>query len=142
MVEKKGKEAAIAKWENEVRSSLKQKATVNATLSKQDQALVDAQLKKEAGTRSLVNSIRNSGKRGLGLIQSIVASNVDQFRPLLSGVMELLITGVIKYASPLLGPDTYQAYLVSGVLVISTLSTKNNLYLVFRKILFQQIKAI
>ena len=88
-----------------MRSSLKQKAPSNAALSKQDQALVDAQLKKEGEIRKKVNGVRDRARRGLRLIESIVASKTDQFKSELSKTMELLIHGVIKQGSTLLGPD-------------------------------------
>jgi len=104
----------MAKWESEVRSSLKQKAPSNAALSKQDQALVDTQLKKEAITRKMVNDVRDRGRRGLRLIESIVASKADQFNLELSKTMELLIHGAIQHGSTLLGLDAYRIYLVNG----------------------------
>ncbi|KAH9915889.1 armadillo-type protein [Fomitopsis serialis] len=65
---KKGKGYKDAQWEAEVRKSLaNKKGSTSTTLSKQDQALVEAQLEKEKQIRKRVSSIKARLERGLKL---------------------------------------------------------------------------
>ena len=75
---KKGKGYKDAQWEAEVRKSLanKKKDAGPVTLSKQDLALVQAQLEKEAAIRARVESIRLQLQRGLHFVHSLIAAHV------------------------------------------------------------------
>jgi hypothetical protein len=110
-VDRKGKDADIQKWEAELRKSLaNKKASTTTAMSKADQSLVDAQLLKESKTRKEVGRIRNSLLEGLGLIRSLIAARVDEFRPHVWSLSTLLLRGVLKRGSALLqsvGIDTY-----------------------------------
>jgi hypothetical protein len=109
---KKGKDAEIARWEADLRNSLANKKTAaTISLSKQDQALVQAQLTKESVIRERVADIRNNLLRGLQFIHSLVAVNVPEFQPYISTVTSLLLDGALHKGSVLVGEDAVQAYL-------------------------------
>ncbi|KDQ56445.1 hypothetical protein JAAARDRAFT_36597 [Jaapia argillacea MUCL 33604] len=111
-VDKKGKDADIAKWEAEVRKTLANKKTVtSAAVSKQDQALVQAQLQKEAEIRRRVNTIQNRLGRGLHLVHSLVSARVDEFRSYISSVATLLLDGAFDKAVSLVGTSSFDAYI-------------------------------
>jgi hypothetical protein len=76
VLDKKGKGYADAKWEAEVRQKLNAKKT-QVTLSKQDQALVNEQLQKEAEIRKRVSGIRAKLEHGLELVHSLSSANVE-----------------------------------------------------------------
>lgn len=107
----KGKDAEIKKWEAELRKTLAQKAT-SPTLSKQDQALVDAQLQKEKVIRERVESIRKSFSDGLHIIKSVLASNAPGLQDYLSSFASILLDDVIKDANALVGTEATYTYLV------------------------------
>ncbi|EPQ55338.1 ARM repeat-containing protein [Gloeophyllum trabeum ATCC 11539] len=109
---KKGKGADIAKWEAELRKSLANKKAVNSgKLSKQDQALVQAQLDKEAVIRHRVTGIKFHLQRGLAFVRSIVAARVDDFRAYVSNVATLLLHGAFDKGVLLCGYEPYHTYL-------------------------------
>ncbi|KAG2360727.1 ARM repeat-containing protein [Suillus spraguei] len=92
---KKGKDADIARWEAELRKSLaNKKGGATATLSKQAQALVQAQLDKEAIVRQRVTTIKLNLQRGLSYVQSLASIN-----------------GAVGQGSRLVGSQALEAYL-------------------------------
>ncbi|EGO00628.1 hypothetical protein SERLA73DRAFT_71629 [Serpula lacrymans var. lacrymans S7.3] len=111
---KKGKDADIAKWEAELRKSLASKKTSAATLSKQEQALVQAQLTREAAVRQRVTSIKANLQRGLAFIGSLISSLVPEFRHYISSIISLLLEGALKKGQRLLGSEAFQTYLDLG----------------------------
>lgn len=113
---KKGKDADIAKWEADIRNSLaSKKAATTVTLSKQDQALVKAQLVKEAAVRQRVEGVKKDLMRGLKIVRSLASSNAQEFRSYISTVASLLLEGALRKGSVLVGPDAAQTYLVSSI---------------------------
>ncbi|KIJ63493.1 hypothetical protein HYDPIDRAFT_175892 [Hydnomerulius pinastri MD-312] len=109
---KKGKDANIAKWEAEVRQSLaNKKSAASAALSKQDQALVKAQLEKEAVIRQRVVSLRANLLRGLAFIKSVVAVNPEELKGYISPIAELLLGGALGQASRLVGPSAFETFI-------------------------------
>jgi hypothetical protein len=110
----KGKDYEIAKWEEEIRKSLAaKKASTQVTLTKQQQALVNAQLEREAKIRHQVAGIRANLERGLQFIRSLVAYGVDEFRDYISAVASLILEGALGRGSMLVGRDAFDTYLVS-----------------------------
>ncbi|CAL1711997.1 unnamed protein product [Somion occarium] len=111
--QKKGKGAKDAQWEAEVRKSLaqKKKAAGPPVLSKQDAALVQAQLQKEAVVRDRVNGIKARLERGLHLVHSLVSARVDELRVHLSSIVELLLRGGFGKAVALVGSTSFERYL-------------------------------
>jgi anti-sigma28 factor (negative regulator of flagellin synthesis) len=112
---KKGKGYKDAQWEAEVRKSLasKQKTAGSATLSKQDQALVQAQLEKESKVRKRVASIKRRIERGLALVRSLVQSKTEELRPYVHSLVDTLLGGAFtEIAAALVSEGTFETYLV------------------------------
>jgi hypothetical protein len=116
-VETKGKGSEIAKWEAEVKQSLANKkaaSSVTLSLTKQEQALVQAQLEKEAKTRQHVNIVKANLQRGLHFVRSLVMADVKEFQCYVSSVGSLLLDGALSLnGSTLTGRDGFDTYLVS-----------------------------
>ncbi len=111
----KGKDADIAKWEEDLRKSLaNKKAPGTVTLTKQQRALVQAQLEKEAKIRQRVAAIKGNLERGLNFIRSLVSAGIDEFRPYIASLASLLLAGALGYGSTLVGESAFDTYLVSG----------------------------
>lgn len=113
--DKKGKGSEIAQWEDDLRKSLaekKAKAAQAPVLSKQQQALVQAQLSKEADVRAKVNEINIKLKRGLCLVESLIETSVDEFRVYISSIVSLLLDGALAKGSLLVGNLALDTYLV------------------------------
>ncbi|KAI0035599.1 ARM repeat-containing protein [Vararia minispora EC-137] len=107
----KGKGADLDKWDAEVRKQLlsKQKAQ---TLSKQDQALVSAQLSKESAARERISRIRERLLRGLRVIRHLVAGGIIEFKKWVRAVAEFLVQGGALYeGSRLVGMEAFETYL-------------------------------
>lgn len=114
---KKGKGYKDAQWEAEVRKSLaNKKASATSALSKQDQALVDAQLEKERDIRSRVNSVKARLERGLNLIHSLSAAGVSEMSLYLSSIAGALLKGFTTTAVKLVGYALFERYLVCPLL--------------------------
>ena len=114
--QKKGKGYKDAQWEAEVRKSLANKkgAPGSGTLSKQDQALVQAQLEKEAVIRQRVVSLKAKLEQGLHLVRSLVSSQVEQLRSYVAELAVLLRDGAFGKAVALVGTSSFETYLVSA----------------------------
>ncbi|KAG1774599.1 armadillo-type protein [Suillus placidus] len=109
---KKGKDADIARWEAELRKSLaNKKGGATATLSKQAQALVQAQLDKEAIVRQRVTTIKLNLQRGLSYLQSLASINVPELRMYVSFILSLLLEGAMGQGLRLVGSQAFEAYL-------------------------------
>jgi hypothetical protein len=110
----KGKDSELRKWEAELRKSLATKKPANASnLSKQDRALVDAQLAEEAQIRSKVALVKNRLDRGLQLVRSMVAANNAEFHAMISSIASLLLSGAVGRGALLVGSDAFETYVVS-----------------------------
>jgi hypothetical protein len=111
----KGKDYEIAKWEAELRKSLaSKKASGTTTLTKQQHALVNTQLEKEAKIRQHVTGIKWNLERGLQFVRSLVATGVEEFRSYISPVASLLLEGALGRGSILVGRSAFDTYLVSS----------------------------
>ena len=93
--QKKGKGYKDAQWEAEVRKSLaeKKKNAGGSTLSKQDQALVQAQLEKEATIRKRVETVKQDLLRGLQYVEAIVRARPPELQAYLSSIANIILTG-------------------------------------------------
>jgi hypothetical protein len=85
-------------------------------LTKQQQALVNAQLGKEAKIRQNVAGIKANLERGLQFVQSLVASGVQEFHSYISSIASLLLEGALGRGSILVGRSAFDAYLVSNLI--------------------------
>lgn len=111
-MDKKGKGYADARWEAEVRQKLNAKKT-QVTLSKQDQALVNEQLLKEAEIRKHVSGIRAKLEHGLELAHSLSSANVTEFRAYAPQIASILLLNAFKKASEaLVGNKPFNTFLV------------------------------
>ncbi|KAG8940411.1 translational activator of GCN4, partial [Tulasnella sp. 419] len=111
----KGKNQDIEKWEADLRKSLAaKKSSSSAAMSKQDKALVDAQLEKEAKIRKEVANVQSRLIRGLQLINSLIAAEVHEFQPYVATVATLLVDGILRKASFLVGELAFDTYLNLG----------------------------
>lgn len=108
----KGKDHEISKWEEEVRKSLATKSSTSSKLTKQQEALVKAQLQKEESIRQNVKSIHSCLIRGLYFIRSLVEANVQEMHVYMSSIVTLLLSGALKRGSFLAGPVAFETYLV------------------------------
>ena len=108
---KKGKGYKDAQWEAEVRKSLASKKATT-TLSKQDQALVQAQLEKEAVVRARVVAIKARIEQGLNLVHSLVRAQVEQLSAFVAPLASLMREGTFGKAIPLVGEQPFVTYLV------------------------------
>ncbi|KIJ51382.1 hypothetical protein M422DRAFT_43931 [Sphaerobolus stellatus SS14] len=107
----KGKDAELRKWEAELRKTLATKKPANAAnLSKQDKALIEAQLAKESQIRARVETIKVNLQRGLQLICSIVEANPSEFQGFVGPITSLLLAGAMKHGVPLVGNDVFETY--------------------------------
>ncbi|KAJ7077832.1 armadillo-type protein [Mycena belliarum] len=108
----KGKDFEIARWEAEVRKALEsKKASAGPALTKPQQALLRAQLSREAAVRQRVDAIKADLVRGLAFIRSLVAAGVPEFRAHISSVAELLLKGALGKGVLLVGPAAFETYL-------------------------------
>ena len=111
-MDKKGKGYADAKWEAEVRQKLNAK-NAQTTLSKQDQALVNEQLRKEAETRRRVSGIKAKLEHGLELVHSLSSANVEEFRVHAPQIFSiLLLTASAEASVALVGDRAFNTFLV------------------------------
>ncbi|KAF9496394.1 ARM repeat-containing protein [Pleurotus eryngii] len=108
---RKGKEAKMAQWEADVRKSLANKKPANGVLSKQDQAAIQAQLEKEQDIRQKVFAVKANLERGLRFIQSLVASNTDEFKFHLSTIAALLVDGALRKGDVLVSKAPFDTYI-------------------------------
>ncbi|KAH9925947.1 ARM repeat-containing protein [Epithele typhae] len=112
--QKKGKGYKDAQWEAEVRKSLasKKASGAGATLSKADQALVQAQLEKEAAVRARVEGIKAKLERGLGLVHALVRAQVEELHSFVSPLATLIREGAFGPAVRLVGETSFTTYLM------------------------------
>ncbi|KAG6896538.1 hypothetical protein C0992_007574 [Termitomyces sp. T32_za158] len=108
----KGKDAELAKWDEEIRKNIAlKKAAASKTLTKQQQALVNAQLEEEAKVRQHVTGVQTKLRRGLRFVQSLAASGVDQFQDHISSIASLILEGSLGRGLALVGEEAFETYL-------------------------------
>jgi hypothetical protein len=109
-----------------VRAALeKKKAGAGVTLTKQQHALVQAQLAREAIVRQRVEGVKAGLVRGLAFVRSLVAAGVTDFRVYISSVAGLLLEGALGKGALLVGALAFETYLVCSAILsfISLLSS-------------------
>lgn len=117
MENKNRKDYATEKWEEEIREAVaKKKATrPGAKLSKQDQALVNAQMAKEAEIRTQITTTQASLRRGVELVRSLVAANSEAVSKHLRIMSDCLLASVFGPGSFLVDDRVFPVFLVSPV---------------------------
>ncbi|KAG8863877.1 translational activator of GCN4, partial [Serendipita sp. 405] len=107
----KGKDADIKKWEAELRKSLAQKKTAEPTLSKQERALIDAQLQKEESIRTSLRDLKKRLLNGVSMISSLLQSGTADSREQSPFLASILMNGIVQRGSLLLGPRVISVFL-------------------------------
>lgn len=93
-------------------------------MSKQEQALVDAQLAKEQSTRDELTLLQRKIQDGLSMIDSLLKSRTEEINHHLSKLATVLITGVLQYGTPLVGSAALSTYIVYEYhLIVSAILT-------------------
>lgn len=112
-INKNSKNYAQEKWDQEVRESIAKKkaAASNGGLSKQDQALFDAQLRKESETRAKINATKATLLQGLRLIDALLQARTSTFDAHLAAVIELVLSQAIGPSSFLVSEAASQLYI-------------------------------
>lgn len=112
-VNKNSKNYAQDKWDQEVREAIAKKkaAASKGGLSKQDQALFDAQLKKESETRDKVAASRDVLLQGLRLIDALLEGRTSTFDAHLAEIIELVLTQAIGSWSFLVSDAASRLYI-------------------------------
>jgi len=118
VVVEKGKGAELKKWDAETKRALASKKGP-PPLSKQERALVDAQVAKEQIVRDKVQSVQHSLRRGLAILRSVLTARVEQLGQHLSSIADCLLNGVLKNGFILVDEDAILAYLVSHIPIAS-----------------------
>jgi hypothetical protein len=109
----KGKDAKLAKWEEEVRKSIAAKKSATVTMSKQEQALVHEQLEKEAHVRNEMTSLKSNLERGFSFLRGLVAANAPELQIFAFRIVENVLQVVSSQQGfALLGQDAFDAFLV------------------------------
>ncbi|KAI5983714.1 armadillo-type protein [Pisolithus albus] len=117
---KKGKGADIAKWEAELRQSLASKkgasqgASGTAVLSKQAQALLQAQLDKEAVAHL---------QRALAFIRGVVSANIPDARMYVSPISAMLLEVALGQGSRLVGSVLFETFIWVGIATLRALQS-------------------
>lgn len=111
-VEKNSKSYQQDKWDREVREQIAKKkaAAANGKLSKQDQALVDAQLKVETSTRHKLADIQQKMLRGLNILSHLLKGRTDVFDRHLGEIEELIIVLTFDVPAELVGTEAALLY--------------------------------
>lgn len=111
VIAEKGKDAELKKWDAETKKALASKKGP-PPLSKQEKALVEAQLAKEQIIRDKVQSVQHTLRRGLAVLRSILAARVEQLGQYLSSIADCLLSGVLKNGFTLVDEEATLVYLV------------------------------
>ena len=111
VVVEKGKDAELKKWDAETKEALANKKGP-PPMSKQEKALVDAQLAKEQIVRDKVQSVQYSLRRGLAILRGVLAARVEQLGQHFSSIADCLLNGVLKNGFILVDEEAILAYLV------------------------------
>ncbi|WVR05268.1 hypothetical protein IAU60_002280 [Kwoniella sp. DSM 27419] len=113
---KNSKNYATEKWEQEVRESLAKKKTtqVGAKLSKQDQALVNAQMAKEAETRKAIATVQGQLQRGVELVAALTASLSGEVNRHIDELASGLLASVFSSGNFLVGGRAFEVFIGLG----------------------------
>ena len=110
---KKGKDAEIERWEEEIRTTVaKKRGTTSAKLSKADEALVQAQRQKEEITRKKVESLKQRVLEGLEIVRSLIATSSKAFRSQISLALGPLLACATSWPAELVDGEFFNIYVV------------------------------
>ncbi|KAM3583875.1 translational activator of GCN4 [Umbelopsis sp. WA50703] len=119
------KDYAEKKWEQSVRDELAKKKGVNAgpKLTKEEQATLDAQRRKEKEIRSNVQKVHDSIVRGLHLVTAIVDGNTGEVAQYLVELIRLITKLASRNAGALVGESIFDTYIHIGRCTDESLET-------------------
>ncbi|PWN50148.1 ARM repeat-containing protein [Violaceomyces palustris] len=111
-INKNSKDANIEQWEAELRASIaKKKAAANKTLTKEQKAAVDAQMKVEAEVRTKVNQLQTRLSRSLRTICSMVQAHSEELDGYMLSLVKLVIDVLaVPQATLLAGAEAKRAF--------------------------------
>lgn len=126
---KNRKNYADEKWEAEVRAELAKKkaTTVAKNLSKQDKALVAAQVAKEADIRQRIVLIQARLRRGLELVAALTDSRVTAVENQLGTLSNLLIKSVFGPGAFLVDSRSFEVFIKLSTLASERLGENRRL---------------
>lgn len=112
---KNSKTYAQDKWDQEVRESIAKKkaGSSGGALSKQDQALVNAQVAKETTTRAQISEVQREFLQGLEVFRALLNGRTEVFDNHLEQILAVVIASAVGPAAFLVGDAACGLYLVS-----------------------------
>ncbi|RKP06393.1 armadillo-type protein, partial [Thamnocephalis sphaerospora] len=110
---KNRKDYETEKWEREVKEAIAKKKgqSLKQKLSKEEQALVNAQLEKEATTRAFVQDAHDNLRNGLDLARHLISGSPIAMEEELTRLTPVLLHGAIVYGEALVGDLAVQTFL-------------------------------
>ncbi|KAK6355078.1 translational activator of GCN4 [Orbilia brochopaga] len=116
------KNSDVAKWEAEVRKEIaKKRGPIEKKLTPEEQAKVNAQLKKEAEIRSNVTEVRKKLLRGIAIISSLARGVNNGAEQWLGPATQALLEVFSSSAKEIVGSEANDAYLYNANLISSRL---------------------
>lgn len=121
MPNKNTKDYDILKWEEELRSQLEQKKGQQRKLTAEENAKVNAQLKKESGIRASIRGIEAKLLRGIGIIKSLATGPPTDATLWLSFAVGLVLDVIDAGAGLIIGDTAPLTYVICSEKVSSRL---------------------
>lgn len=120
---KNNKDYDILKWEEELRSQLEKKKGQQRKLTADEQAKVNAQLKKEAGIRAEIREIEARLLRGLGIIAALATGPPTETKLWLNQAVTHLLDVSDAGASLVVGDVPSDTYMILSEKVMAKLGS-------------------
>ncbi|KAI5462734.1 armadillo-type protein [Mariannaea sp. PMI_226] len=122
-VDKNNKDYDILKWEEELRSQLEKKKGQQRKLSADEQAKVNAQLKKESQIRQSIRELEARLLRGIGIIKSLATGPPTDAAQWLTTAVSLLLKVIDAGANLVAGNAAPLAYIICSEKATSRLGS-------------------
>lgn len=121
--DKNTKDYDTLKWEEELRSQLAQKKGIQKKLTSEEQAKVNAQLKKESEIRKSVQQLAARLLRGIGIIRGLVTGPPTESNLWMGPSVNALLKAMEAGACPITGDAAPTTYLACAEKVTSRLGS-------------------
>ncbi|KAL2887943.1 Translational activator GCN1 [Ceratocystis lukuohia] len=108
---KNSKDYEVLKWEEELRSSIAKKKGTEKKLSADDQAKVNAQLKKEAGIREYIGKTVSKIQRGVGIVKALATGPPTEASLWMQAAVDCLLRSIDSGACLISGDVAPQAFI-------------------------------
>lgn len=116
-VTKDPKQRAIDQWEAELREQLERKKSGGVkSLTKAEKALVDAQLAKEAETRSKVDETLKKLRHGFRILQTLIGARTEQLDGNIPTIVDRLLEVLALDAAALVAAEGLKTFTVREAL--------------------------